>query len=159
MTSDWNIDKGVTVVGLAMLAFGVLSILFTMSFVNRSAMTEGTVVGVRIHTIEDSVLHLPTVTLVTEGGRSIEFTSNTNFGTGGWQDRIGESVTVRYDSADPTNAKIDSFGQLWGLSVSMIVMGGVFIFIGIRDGEDGESLLRRLRRQTVFRNRVEHPGG
>ena len=150
-SKDWSGNKVFFFVGLAMLAFGVLSIPFTiMGVADRSATTKGTVVGVNVHTIEDGVLYLPTVTFVTEGGRSIRFTSNTNLGGGGWKDRIGESVTVNYDPADPTNAKIDSFGQLWGLSIVLFVLGGGFVYVGTRDGEDGESLLKRVRRQLTL---------
>ena len=118
------------VVGLATLAFGVLSIPFTiMGFVDRSATTEGTVVGVEINNHMEGISYFPTVRFVTEDGRSIVFTSNTS---GEWKDRIGESVTVRYDPADPINAKIDSFFQLWGLSVTLLVLGGAFTFVGIR---------------------------
>jgi hypothetical protein len=118
-----------TVLGLAILAFGVYFIFDTISFVNRSATTaEGTVVEVERKFLREGTIIVPTVTFVTEEGRSIVFTSNT--GRGGWKDRIGESVTVRYDPADPTNAKIDSFYQLWGLSAIFFGIGGMFIVFG-----------------------------
>ena len=137
--ADWIF----AVAGLAMLAFGVLSIPFTiMGFVDRSATTEGTVVGVNSKFAGEGNLYLPTVRFVTEDGRSIVFTSNT--GEDVWTDRIGESVTVRYDPADPTNARIDSFFQLWGGSIIPIVIGGGFIIFG----------------SGMFsRNRDEHPAG
>ena len=133
-----------TVIGLAMLAFGVLSIPGNINFVNTSATTEGTEVGVKSKfTGEDNII-LPTVTFVPEGGRSIVFTSNT--GGQQWMFRIGESVTVRYDPADPTNARMDSFFQLWGSSAIPILIGGAFIFFSIHDDE---SLLNRFRRRKV----------
>ena len=146
-----------TVAGLAMLAFGVLSIPFTiMGSLDRSAMTKGTVVGVKMHPTLDDTLYLPKVTFVPKGGgRSIEFTSKT--GTDGWKNRVGESVAVRYDPADLTNAKIDSIGQTYGLSFTTIVLGAVFLFIGLRDDWGGESLLERIRRRNVCRNRDKHP--
>ena len=91
-------------VGLATLAFGVLSIPFTiMGFMDRSATTQGTVVGVQSKFAGEDNLYLSTVRFATEDGRSIVFTSNT--GDDAWLFRIGESVTVGYDPADPTNAR------------------------------------------------------
>ena len=119
-----------TVAGLALLAFGVISIPGTISLVINSEMTEGTVVGVSQHQqMEGGPTYAPTVTFVTKDGRSIRFTSNVS--SGSWKDRIGESVTVRYDPADPTNARIDSLFQLWGRSIIPIALGLAFIF-GIR---------------------------
>ena len=131
------------VAGLALLSYGVYSFIDTIIFVNRSTTTQGSVVGVEIETIEDSVLYLPTVTFVTKGGRSIVFTSSTWEGSK-WKGRVGESVTVRYVPSDPTNAKIDSFFQLWGGFIIPVVIGGGFIIFG----------------SGMFnRNRDEHPAG
>ena len=116
---------------MAMLALGVYFIVDTIAFVNRYATIEGTVVGVERKTVgmEGGPMDFPTVRFVIEGGRSIVFTSNSGE-SDRWQERIGESVTVRYDQADPTNAKIDSFFQLWGLSAILFGIGGVFLFLG-----------------------------
>ena len=67
----------------------------------------------------------PVVTFVTDRGRTIEFTSNTSGG------RIGESVTVRYDPDDPTDARIAGFSCMFVPAI-FIVVGGILTFFGIR---------------------------
>ena len=119
------------VIGLAFLAFGLFSITDTLSsLVSRTIKTEGTVVGVKWKTVslEHSDQAFPIVRFVTESGRTIEFTSN----TGGGGHREGESVPVRYDPADPTDAKIDEFYNLWFLPVVFLGVGGIIIFSDIR---------------------------
>ena len=114
-----------TVAGLALLAIGVISIPGTISFVNRSVVTQGTVVGVESEFAGEGNVYLPTVRFITQDGQSIVFTSST--GEDAYLSRIGESVTVRYVPADPTDARIDSFLQLWGGLIIPAVIGGVFI--------------------------------
>ena len=116
-----------TVAGLASIAFGIYSIPGTISLVINSETTEGTVVDVSQRPqMEGGPTYAPTVTFVTKDGRSIKFTSNVS--SGSWKDRIGESVTVRYDLADPANARIDSLSQLWGGSIIPIGLGLAFVF-------------------------------
>ena len=122
-----------TVVGLGSLAFGVISIPFTISFIISSAVTEGRIVGEnRKAEMEGGFSYAPIVRFVTKDGRSITSSSNIY----GSRHRIGESVTVRYDPADPENAKIDSFSQLWGWSYIPLILGGMFIFFPRRFNRD-----------------------
>ena len=125
---DRSLDWIPMVIGLGFLAFGVLFIITENigNSVNRTAIAEGTVVGEKVKLVGENNVSLPTVTFVTEGGRSIVFTSNTSGG------EIGESVTVRYDPADPIDARIDSFSHMWFVPAIFIVVGGILTFRGIR---------------------------
>ena len=136
---NWFIGVIFIVIGLSFLGFGVAITTDTFSsYVNRTAKAEGTVVGVKTHRLWEGSTSLPMVRFVTEGGRSIEFTSHTGSDLlqalrlrPSWKDRIGKSVTVRYDSADPTDARIDSFFQLWG-GIEFPLIGGLLTFFGVR---------------------------
>ena len=132
MKMDRFLDWIFPLAGLAILAFGIYSFVNTIIFVNGSATTEGTVVGVESKPVdlEHGNMDFLTVRFATEGGRSVVFTSNTREGSlfSEWRDRIGESVTVRYDPADPTNARIDS--DVWPGSIIALILGGVFILSG-----------------------------
>ena len=124
----WN--WGLIVIGLGFLAFGVISFITDTigTYAIRTATAEGTVVGEKFHSTDEGRIRLPVVAFVTGGGQSIEFTSN----TGGRGDEIGDSVTVRYDPAQPTNAKIYSFFHIWNGAIFWTVVGGIMIFIGFR---------------------------
>ncbi len=116
------------VTGLGFLAAGGFFITDTIStLVNGTAETEGTVVGEKLKDAGEGVVRLPIVTFVTEDGRSIVFTSKIGSG-----EDIGESVNVRYDPDGPTNAKIDSFHNLWFIPNLFLVIGGIMTFFGIR---------------------------
>ena len=115
------------VIGLSFLVFGLLFIITETigNSVNRTAKAEGTVVGKKVKFMGEGNASFPTVKFVTEGVRSIVFTNNTDGG------RVGESVTVRYDPADPTDARIDSVSWPFVPAI-FIVVGGILTFSYIR---------------------------
>lgn len=120
----WKIQL---VIGLGFLAFCILFVITETigNSVNRTAKAEGTVVGEEIKFMGEDNGVFPVVTFVTDRGRTIEFTSNTSGG------RIGESVTVRYDPDDPTDARIAGFSRMFVPAI-FIVVGGILTFFGIR---------------------------
>lgn len=112
------------VIGLIFLAVSIS--IFTAEIIgdrNRTSSTSGTVIGERIKNMGEGNVMLPVVRFAAEGGHRVEIAPNTD-GPG-----IGKSVTVRYDPADPTNARIDSPNRWFGPAILLIV-GGFLTFKG-----------------------------
>ena len=126
---DNLINRLVAMVGLVLIALGIYNLPDTIFLVKGAEVAEGVVLGARLQQTGDGSYYLPTVAFVTRDGQSIEFTSNTGEG-GKWKDRVGESVTVRHDPDKPANASIDSFFQIWGLPIILLLAGGTFTFVG-----------------------------
>ena len=137
------LDSIPMVIGLAFLAMGTLFIITESigNSVNRTARAAGTVVEIESKDFGEDFTILATVGFVTQDGRSIVSTLNTH--QGGliywmeWKDRIGQPITVRYDPADPTNARIDSGSGIdsdswWFVPAIFIVVGGWITLSGIR---------------------------
>lgn len=62
------------------------------------------------------------------GGQAIVFTENSSSTSG---PRVGDQVTVRYNTANPHEAQLDSFGSAWGLPLGFGGIGVLFVAIGI----------------------------
>jgi hypothetical protein len=129
-------DIGVVTVGLASLAWSVVSGFSTAAFIKRTSETTGEVVrlqkskGSFIYQRLDSV---PVFRFRTEDGKSHTVTSK--FGTFPSRFEVGDTVQVRYDTADPNNARIATLFQTWGQSV----IAGVICIIAF-----GPIVLNRL---------------
>jgi predicted ribosomally synthesized peptide with SipW-like signal peptide len=65
----------------------------------------------------------PEVEFTASSGEKIKFRSD--FGSRPAGHKIGQSVTVRYDPADPKKAEIESVMNLWLVPLILVFMGGV----------------------------------
>ena len=137
---DRSFDWIPIAIGVVFLAVGVISITTETigNSMNRTAIAEGRVVEIESKPMGEGFTILANVKFVTEGGRSLVSTLNTR--EGGliewinWEDRIGESVSVRYDPADPADARIDSVSGTYSGPAIFLVAGGLITFFGIRRG-------------------------
>jgi len=135
---DRSFDWIPIAIGVSFLAVSVIFIITETigNSMNRTAIAKGTVVGIESQPMLESFAILANVKFVTEGGQSLVSTLNT--GEGGliewikWKDQIGESVSVRYDPADPTDARIDSVSGTYFGPAIFLVAGGLLTFFGIR---------------------------
>jgi len=94
-------------------------------FIRQAATAPATVVALIEKTDPDegNVDYFPQFTFSTPDGRL--FTINSNNGTNPPEFKPGQQVTVLYDRANPSNARIDSFVQLWLLP---LIFGSLGIF-------------------------------
>jgi hypothetical protein len=76
-----------------------------------------------------STIICPVVEFTTPSGEKIRFTSE--FGSLPAKHTIGQSVSVRYDVADPHKAEIDLAMSLWLTPVILIFMGSIACCMGI----------------------------
>jgi len=112
-------------VGLAFLLVGAIFYQNTRAFLAQSKTTTGIVTDlVRGYSRSYRLV----VRFETPEGDVITFQSNVGSNPPSY--RIGEEVKVRYLLEDPHRARIDSFLQLWFLSVLLGGMGFVFGSVG-----------------------------
>jgi hypothetical protein len=71
----------------------------------------------------------PVVEFTTVTGEKIRFTSE--FGSRPAGHKIGQSVNVRYDTADPQKAEIDSTMNRWLIPLILVFMGLIACCMGI----------------------------
>jgi Protein of unknown function (DUF3592) len=65
----------------------------------------------------------PQVRFITSTGQVVDYAQNgLIFGY-----RKGDKVEVLYDSIQPTDATVNSFGALWGFPIQIFMMGVVFV--------------------------------
>ncbi len=126
-----------TCFGLA--AFGLLAGAVWAYLSQRNKMegrvaTVGTVVELTTQATTQSSIICPVVEFTTLTGEKIRFTSD--FGSRPAGHKIGQSVNVRYDAADPQKAEIESTLTLWITPIILTFMGLIafclaFAFLGI----------------------------
>jgi hypothetical protein len=155
-------------VGISLLFAAALVHEETAKFVDRSRTAKGTVTELsEARSIsregKSRTVYYPVVQFRTEGEAVIEFRSN--FGSNPPSHRKGERVPVRYDPADPQEARIDTPASIW--LVTWILGGLGVVFTGIplaffavhRQRARREDALRETgqlvttRLQSVVRNR------
>lgn len=105
----------------------ILLIAQTTVYLATSDFTSGTVVALREVPSKDpaSPNYYPHVTFATQSGELVEFESV--FGGSGHTYRVGESVSVVYDPADPKSAKISDPYNLW-FRAGITGMVAIFFF-------------------------------
>jgi len=151
-----------SIIGLGMLVGSFFLYQNTAGFLTSAVEAEGVVIDLVRKRSSDSTTYAPTVRFTTANGTMIEFTSSTSSNPPSYS--RGEQVAILYLPAQPDEAKIDSFSSLWGGTIILAGIGGVFFLIGagmivygIRKQNKKEYLLQRGTRintnfQAVSRN-------
>ncbi len=114
-----------TLVGIGILVGAFSLYRNTSSFVTEAFRSEGTVVDL---VASRSNTYRPTIHFINQEGKKVEFTSSV--GTNPPSYSKGQKVEILYHPTEPQNAKINDFFSLWGGSVILGGMGGVFFTIG-----------------------------
>ncbi len=104
-------------VGVVFTAIGLYLMISTLLFQANAVRVPGTVVADQSWGGE----HKPRVSFETLDGKAMEFASHPK--TRNLMYNVGEKVTVLYDPADPSNAKISSFYELWLTPVILLAIG------------------------------------
>ncbi len=126
------------VVGLVLTGIGAAIAINTILFVNRSAPATGEVVGHDV--VQNAIsllqsdertgmLYYPRVAFVTADGERVTFRSRA--GRPIRQRDAGEQVAVRYHTADPGDARIDQFMNIWGATVIVGGLGVLFLVLAL----------------------------
>ena len=139
-------------IGLTLLIAGFLSYQYNQKFIAGSVVTTGTVVDLARKTSTsgdsspNSYVYYPVIQFKTKNGSLIEFRSNV--GSNPPSFRKGDQVQVRYLEKDPYKARINSFMQIWFVSIILGGLGVVFAGIG---GTMLGLMLRSHRREKWLR--------
>ena len=125
-------------IGIAVLISGAAAAVKQSRKAARSVAATGTVVDLvkRVFNPGSAGVYCPVVDFTTATGQPVRFESQ--FGTMPASYRVGQSIAVRYDPADPQKAEVDSATANWfvpGCTIAMgllfLTMGLVFVVIGI----------------------------
>ena len=125
-------------IGIAVLIGGIVGAVKQVRKSGRGVEATGTVVDLvkRIFNPGGAGVYCPVVDFTTASGQTVRFESQ--FGTMPASHRVGQSIPVRYDPAEPQKAEVDSATANWfvpgctiGMGLMFLLMGLVFVVIGI----------------------------
>lgn len=91
--------------------------------------TTGTVIELTMQVTQRGSIFCPVVEFTTLTGTQIRFTSEFGSRPAGY--KIGQSVNVRYDAADPQKAEIESPMNRWLVPLILVFMGVIACCMGI----------------------------
>jgi Protein of unknown function (DUF3592) len=124
---------------LGIVGFGVKLLVDTRQFLATAAAADGVIVGT--YPAERSydtggehgpsvtrIVHLPIVRFTTADDEVVQFRS----GTDAAGSRVGASVRVLYDPANPRTARVDSWLTRWVPAVGLILVGLCWIASSIQ---------------------------
>ena len=111
--------------GSCTLAVGVGFGFYTSIFMLRSTTANGTVVRFVAQTDDEGTTnYAPVFSFTATSGQVYTVRSGVATNPPGFDE--GQSVRVRYIKSDPSNAKLDSFWQLWTITVICCPLGLFF---------------------------------
>ena len=115
--------------GAGMLIGAIALHSSTRHFLASASRAQGTVVALLPrHSNDNSSPTYAPVVRFNNGPQEIQFTSSSSSSPPRYN--IGQTVSILYLQSDPYNAKIDSFFSLWGGSLIIGILGGVFSLLG-----------------------------
>jgi Protein of unknown function (DUF3592) len=114
------------VVGPCALVYSVVSIARTKSFIRRSLEVSGEVIRLERSQYRDryGYTYAPVFSFTSTDGVMHTVTSDVGSSPAGFA--VGDPVVVRYDPANPEDARIHSFFQTWGASFLSAAVGVAF---------------------------------
>jgi len=114
--------------GLAILGKAVSVVIDRRHEIAAATRADGVVIDlIASHDSESETYH-PRVRFVTANGEVVEFTGSVGSDPPGFD--IGERVAVLYDPANPNDARIDAFFQLWFAPLMLGILGTLFTAAG-----------------------------
>ena len=118
-------------IGVAVLIAGAVSAVKQSRKAARGTTATGTVIDLvkRVFNPGSAGVYCPVVEFITPSGEPVRFESD--FGTMPASHQVGQSIAVRYDTADPQKAEVDSATSRWFVPGCTIVMGLGFLGMGL----------------------------
>ena len=122
------------IASLCAFIFSLIYVVRTKRFIRRSAEVDGKVI--RLERDEDRggtthyVCYAPVFSFTVADGNTYTVTSKISSSPADFS--VGDSVRVRYDPANPTDARIHTFFETWGAAVIFGLVGLIFVFISCK---------------------------
>jgi len=144
------------IAGVASSLVGFVSLLIALGlggeralFFSKAEATTGTVVELRESRFSNTTRRgkYPVIELSTPGGQRRRFEGGSSYPP---KYRVGEPVAVVYDPADPKDARVDSFTELWLFPTLAGGLAALFVPLG--------ATLLLLRARRVARERLRATG-
>jgi hypothetical protein len=123
--------------GALMIVLAIVSIFRTRRFLATAVTVEGTITDIekRERTVrrqgetEQKTTFHPRISFTTKEGKPYEFIERT--GTSMPTFAVGGTVQVKYDPANPQEARMATTYRLWATPVIMMIIGIAAIIIGV----------------------------
>jgi hypothetical protein len=129
---------GWMLVGVVVLALGAKALVDSQRFLAKAVVANGIVVDVaRVVNSDNEVSFYPVVEFVTAREQVVRFQADE--ATPDPEQRMGDSVRILHDPADPGNARLDTGFSRWGA-------GAVLGFVGLGFVVSGAGAYLLLRR-------------
>ena len=113
-------------IGALVLVLGLAFMSYTWWFVSHSVATTGKVTAEdeREETDSDGKKESRSYAVFSyQDGSGKTYTATSGVGEKMASYAVGDAVAVRYSKSDPSNAKIATFGQLWGIPLLVFATG------------------------------------
>jgi hypothetical protein len=125
------IDLLLLIVGPVAFIFAMVSYVRTVRFLRWSTEVAGEVVRLERSKDRDryGYSYAPVFSFHAADGNEYTVTSNVGSSPPGFS--VGESVRVRYDPANPEDARIHTFFQIWGVAIVFAAAGIMFFGIAL----------------------------
>jgi hypothetical protein len=125
------------IVGLGLLFVAKISFSNSQQFVRNSVVATGNVTDIvqqaqQSNTNGQSIInytYAPKISFTGKDGTTYTFISSTSANPSPYHN--GESIKILYDQKNPYNAEVDSYWDLWGLTIALFSFGVVFSILGI----------------------------
>lgn len=127
-SSLWDAVVFCFTLGFAFSALAAYFYFGSRHFVDHALPAEGVVVALRKPYYSQSETW-PVVAFATRSGARIVFQSNVSSRVSP-RFSIGQRVDILYDERNPSNARIHSIVDLWGLPLGLGVIGAAFLALG-----------------------------
>lgn len=117
-------------IGVLMLIFAFKRFIETMVFLRASLKASGTVVNLATARNSDGhTMYLPVIEFKTAGGANVRFNSTVASQPPAYS--IGEKVEIRFLRKNPQAAKINSFWEIWMVTLVVGAIGVVCLIAAL----------------------------
>jgi hypothetical protein len=120
---------GLFFLGIILLVIGVYLLKNKMEFLNNSVQVVGTIIDVESSRSNSTTYYYPVISFHTLDGTTYTFSSETG-SSAAFDINKGDKISVRYTEENPQNAKVDSFMELWGLPLALLLAAIVLLLVG-----------------------------
>ena len=142
-------------IGLAMMLVAAALAWNTLGFIRGAVRTEAVIIA-----LEGDGTKAPLFEFTTPQGDRVRVRSSVSSDPPGFH--VGERVHAYHDAADPTDATIDSFGQLWlapaivgGMGLPFFAVGFFTLYLPWRRARMAQELRQHGRQLLAKLDRVE----